>query len=180
MRERAVICDFQQCDILTSVDSDEPVQPPFKLRHFKWCSVSSLISILPKNHADGDKWLVTEINNFTSINQTCWKTFTKQSISFFWQWLPWKPEMKISWRLAESCPRKNVKLALFGLTFVIRVLFRLHSLRALFRGQHYLNTKFKWKMKQAICIMFPSNKRITMETNFQNTKNWPLVIHISV
>ena len=26
-----------------------------------------LISILPKNHADGDKWLVTEINNFTSI-----------------------------------------------------------------------------------------------------------------
>ena len=26
-----------------------------------------LISILPKNHADGDKWLVTEINNFTPI-----------------------------------------------------------------------------------------------------------------
>ena len=25
-------CDFQQCGILTSVDSDEPVQPPFKLR----------------------------------------------------------------------------------------------------------------------------------------------------
>ena len=22
-------CDFQQCDILTSVDSDEHVQPPF-------------------------------------------------------------------------------------------------------------------------------------------------------
>ena len=26
-----------------------------------------LISILPKIHADGDKWLVTEITNFTSI-----------------------------------------------------------------------------------------------------------------
>ena len=25
----AVTCDFQQCGILTSVDSDEPVQPPF-------------------------------------------------------------------------------------------------------------------------------------------------------
>ena len=25
-------CDFQQCGILTSVDSDEPVLPPFKLR----------------------------------------------------------------------------------------------------------------------------------------------------
>ena len=26
---------FQQCGILTSVDSDEPVQPPFKLRKFQ-------------------------------------------------------------------------------------------------------------------------------------------------
>ena len=38
----AVSCDFQQCGILTSVDSDEPVQSPFKLRNSKWCSVSSL------------------------------------------------------------------------------------------------------------------------------------------
>ena len=36
------ICDFQQCDILTSVDSDAPMQPPFKLRNSKCCSVSSL------------------------------------------------------------------------------------------------------------------------------------------
>ena len=28
------MCDFQQCGILTSVDSDEPVQPPFKLRNY--------------------------------------------------------------------------------------------------------------------------------------------------
>ena len=28
-------CDFQQCGILTSVDSYEPVQPPFKLRNSK-------------------------------------------------------------------------------------------------------------------------------------------------
>ena len=27
--------DFQQCGILTSVDSYEPVQPPFKLRNSK-------------------------------------------------------------------------------------------------------------------------------------------------
>ena len=37
--------DFQQCDILKSVDSDEPVQPPFKLRNSKWCSLSSLTLI---------------------------------------------------------------------------------------------------------------------------------------
>ena len=41
----AVTGDFQQCDILTSVDSDEPVQPPFKLRNSKWCSVSSITII---------------------------------------------------------------------------------------------------------------------------------------
>ena len=38
----AATCDFQQCGILTSVDSDEPVQPPFKLRNSKCCSISSL------------------------------------------------------------------------------------------------------------------------------------------
>ena len=41
----AVTCDFQQCGILTCADSDEPVQPPFKLRSSKWCSVSSLTLI---------------------------------------------------------------------------------------------------------------------------------------
>ena len=38
----AVTCYFQQCGILTSADSGEPVQPSFKLRNSKWCSVSSL------------------------------------------------------------------------------------------------------------------------------------------
>ena len=32
---------FPKNDILTSVDSDEPLQPCFKLRNSKWCSVSS-------------------------------------------------------------------------------------------------------------------------------------------
>ena len=41
----AATCDFQQCGILTSVDSDEPVQPHFKLRNSKWYSVSSLTLI---------------------------------------------------------------------------------------------------------------------------------------
>ena len=33
----AVTWDFQECGILTSVDWDESVQPPFKLRNCKWC-----------------------------------------------------------------------------------------------------------------------------------------------
>ena len=32
---RALTFDFQQCGILTSVDSDEPLQPPFQLRNPK-------------------------------------------------------------------------------------------------------------------------------------------------
>ena len=35
-------CDFQQCCILTCVGSNEPLQPPFKLRNSKWGSVRSL------------------------------------------------------------------------------------------------------------------------------------------
>ena len=31
----ATTCDFQQCGILTSVDSDEPVQPPVKFVNSK-------------------------------------------------------------------------------------------------------------------------------------------------
>ena len=39
---RAVTRDFLQCGILTIVASDKPVQPPYKLRISKYCSVSSL------------------------------------------------------------------------------------------------------------------------------------------
>ena len=37
--------DIQQFGISTCVDSDEPLQPPFKLRNSKLCSVSSLTII---------------------------------------------------------------------------------------------------------------------------------------
>ena len=41
----AATYDFQQCGILTSVDWDENVQPPFQLRNSKCCLVSSLTVI---------------------------------------------------------------------------------------------------------------------------------------
>ena len=34
-KKRAATCDFQQCGILTSIDSDQPMQAPFKLRNSK-------------------------------------------------------------------------------------------------------------------------------------------------
>ena len=45
INNKASACDFQQFDILTSVDSEEPVHRPFKLRNLKWCSFSSLTII---------------------------------------------------------------------------------------------------------------------------------------
>ena len=42
----AATCDFQQCGILTSVDSDEPVQPPLKLRNSKWRSKREPVPLL--------------------------------------------------------------------------------------------------------------------------------------
>ena len=41
---------------VTRVDSDEPVQPPFKLRNFKLCSISSLTVI----EYSGDKQSLSE------------------------------------------------------------------------------------------------------------------------
>ena len=41
----ASACDFQQCGILTCVDSDEPLQSHFKLRNSKRCSVSRVTVI---------------------------------------------------------------------------------------------------------------------------------------
>ena len=41
----AVTCYYQQCGILTCVDSDEPVQSPLRRRNSKWCPVSSLTVI---------------------------------------------------------------------------------------------------------------------------------------
>ena len=42
---QAATCDRKQCGIWTSVDSDEPVQPLFKLRNSKCYSVSSFTVI---------------------------------------------------------------------------------------------------------------------------------------
>ena len=43
-----------KCGILTSLDSDELVRPPFKLRNSKWCSVSSSTVI---EYSSDKQWL---------------------------------------------------------------------------------------------------------------------------
>ena len=74
---RAVTCDFQQCGIFTSEDSDEPVQPPFKLRNSKLCSVSSLTLI-----------------EFLNDKQRLWSdcTYVQADLRLCWSHIPhcWK------------------------------------------------------------------------------------------
>ena len=73
----AVAWDFQQFDILTSVDSEEPVQPPFKLRTSKRCSVSSLTLI-----------------EYSSDKQRLWSDciYAQADLSLCWSHIPhcWK------------------------------------------------------------------------------------------
>ena len=73
----AATCEFQQCGILTSVDSNEPVQPPFKLRNSKCCSVSSLTLI-----------------EYSSDKQRLWSDcmYAQAGLSLCWSQIPhcWK------------------------------------------------------------------------------------------
>ena len=74
---------------------------------------------------------------------------------------------KIFFTKNEVCPRKNVKLTLFRLAFVIQVLLITLTTRSVKRLTLVVH-KILVKMKHAICIMFPSSKCVTMETNFQH------------
>ena len=49
----AMTHDFLQCGIFRCVDSNEPVQSPFKLRNPNWCSVSSLTLIEYSSNSKG-------------------------------------------------------------------------------------------------------------------------------
>ena len=83
----AVTCDFQQCGSLTCVDSDEPLQPPFKLRNSKWCSVSSLT-----------------VKEYSSDKQRLWSdcAYAQAGLSNCWSHIPrWKSHVAahiLSWR----------------------------------------------------------------------------------
>ena len=78
----ALTCDFQQCGILTSVDSEEPVQPPVKLRNFKWCSISSFAVI-----------------EYSSDQQRLWTdcVYAQAGLSLCWSHIPhcWKSHSRL-------------------------------------------------------------------------------------
>ena len=61
----AAACDFQQFDVSTSVDSDEPLKPP----NSKWCSVSSLTII---EYSSDQQWLWSDCAYAQADLRLCW------------------------------------------------------------------------------------------------------------
>ena len=84
--------DFQQLDILTSVDSGKPVQPPVKLRNSKQCSVSS-----------------STVIEYSSDKQRLWSVcaYAQAGLSLCWSHIPncWKSHAlaQILSKLLYSC-----------------------------------------------------------------------------
>ena len=73
----AATCDFQQCGILTWIDSDEPVQPSVKLRNSKCCSVSSFT-------------IIEYLSDFQRLWSDC--TYVQADLRLCWSHIPhcWK------------------------------------------------------------------------------------------
>ena len=82
----AVTHDFQQCAILTSVDSDEPLQPPFKLRNSKWASVS-ILTVIEYSSDQQRLWSVCAyaqagLSHCWSHIPHCWKSHAMDQLYF--------------------------------------------------------------------------------------------------
>ena len=125
----AVTCDFKQCGILTSVDSDEPVQPPFKLRNSKWCSVSSLALI--EYSSDKQKALIrlrvcaADLRLCWSHIPHCWKSHAAAHIicnihieeTLSGKWMYWHDRVNSDWfdliyfRSADICIKISLHCA---------------------------------------------------------------------
>ena len=100
------ICDFQQCGNLTSVDSDEPVQPPFKPRNSKWCSDSSL---------------TLTVKEYSSDKQRLWSVcaYAQAGLSLCWSHIPhcWKSHVA-----AQLCSCCNVAVCVLCLFLAVPML----------------------------------------------------------
>ena len=101
-------CDFQKCGILIRVDSDELVQPPFKLRNSKWCLDSSLKVI----EYSSDKQRLWSDCAYAQADQRlclshiphCWKSHV--AANFMWLVILWYSHGIFVWgsdKTQKSC-----------------------------------------------------------------------------
>ena len=95
--------DFQQCGILTCVDLDEPLQPLFKLRNLKRCSVSSLTLV-----------------GYSSDKQRLWSycAYAQADLRLCWSLIPhcWKSHALAHFVFSHymfSCSRAHIIIIMF-------------------------------------------------------------------
>ena len=98
-------CDFKHCGILTSVDSDEPRQPPFKLRNSKWRVISSF-TLLEYASDSQNLWpdcayAQAGLRLWWSLIPHCWKSHVAALQTQIWCKLT--VNVLTSWRLKYTC-----------------------------------------------------------------------------
>ena len=76
----AATCDFQQCGMLTWINSDQPVEAPVKLRSSKCCSVSSLTVI---EYSCGKQRLRSDCAYEPADLSLCWSHIVGNLMSWF-------------------------------------------------------------------------------------------------
>ena len=119
-------CDFQQCGILKSVDTDEPVQPPFKLRNSKYCSVSSLTLI-----------------KYSSDRQRLWSdcAYAQADLRLYWSHTPhcWKSHVAAKiYRLYKEMSVKVLVYLLFeDMTALSYLLYEVITIKVRYYLLHY-------------------------------------------
>ena len=122
----AATCNFKQCGVLTSVDSDEPVQPHVKLRKSKWCSVSSLTLIEYQVTSKGsDQTAHMPVAHTTLLEMSC-------------QWLKWFRSNVNCWWMTAGLMARWLIFVWFGWRFYIPV----NSYMVMSRQSVHLTTLF--------------------------------------
>ena len=104
----AVTCDFQQCGILTCVDSDKPVQPSVKVRNSKSCSVSSVTVV-----------------EYLSDKQRLWSVcvYAQAGLSHCWSHIPhcWKSHVTAHIWFAKSYAYSALALSRLNMVAIVHI-----------------------------------------------------------
>ena len=136
-------CNYQQCGILKSVDSDEPVQPSFKLRNSKLCSVSSLT-------------LIKYSSDYQRLDSDC--VYAQADLRLCWSHIPycWKShataQLIFLYNLTVSVLWLFLTVSRVVLQFVI-VVFPDHTYLFCFREDRYSHAEAYFIQINSCCII---------------------------
>ena len=132
-----------------------------------------LFSTLPKNQADGDKWLVTEIIGSTLIWSPSMKNFYSTKHFLFLAVVAMETGFKDFVETGQNFSERKLKIGSFHIDSWDSN--TCHINRLPLQSKELLK-HFLYYMKQTpypICFLLLSNRNDTIETHFINCQNWP-------